>query len=302
MVPVGCLIAAVFVIVPMGALIKSPGDGAGRVFRVLLAIIMAVAGVALMALSTDEEGCAVVGGVVGFVVWLVLWILLGKAEPPLPSGAVRSHAVPNELQVVDLPGPPFRARLRYGMRLGDHGDRFLYVEFACPMSEETPRLVIASEEWRGRLRVDAALTALDVGAWPYLVRAGNASFASILLDPPMRALIAKIDQMHAGSFLLDVRPGQMSIRSAARIAEHARMQEFIALCYQLAGRLVPSVGIEVMEVRVSAPEEAMCRVCGCAVTAPVARCASCRTPHHQDCWDYNGGCSVYACGGRNVGG
>jgi hypothetical protein len=213
--------------------------------------------------------------------------------------AVRVHTVPSELQSLDLPGPPFRARVRYGMQRGESGERFLYVEFACPVPEETPRLVVASEEWRGKLRVDPGMGPLDVGAWPYFVRTNAGNFAAGVLDAPTRALIARIDQLHSGSFLLDVRPGQMSIRSAARIAEQDRMPEFINLSYLLAAKLKPtSEGVEVMEVKVGVREEATCRVCGCKVTEPVMRCGTCGTMHHQDCWEYNGGCSVYACGGR----
>lgn len=39
-----------------------------------------------------------------------------------------------------------------------------------------------------------------------------------------------------------------------------------------------------------------CPVCGEAPTGDLARCPRCETPHHSDCWDYQGGCAVYACG------
>ena len=44
-------------------------------------------------------------------------------------------------------------------------------------------------------------------------------------------------------------------------------------------------------------KDATCRVCGEAFKgqASVCACDACGTPHHEDCWEYNGGCSVYAC-------
>jgi len=40
-----------------------------------------------------------------------------------------------------------------------------------------------------------------------------------------------------------------------------------------------------------------CEVCREALGATTAvRCARCETPHHQDCWEFVGRCSVYACG------
>jgi hypothetical protein len=38
-----------------------------------------------------------------------------------------------------------------------------------------------------------------------------------------------------------------------------------------------------------------CLVCGDPLRAPIRRCPACDTPHHHLCWDYVGGCSVYAC-------
>lgn len=42
-----------------------------------------------------------------------------------------------------------------------------------------------------------------------------------------------------------------------------------------------------------------CQVCGEALgdRREEHACETCETRHHQDCWEYNGGCSVYACAG-----
>ena len=40
----------------------------------------------------------------------------------------------------------------------------------------------------------------------------------------------------------------------------------------------------------------VCTVCGCKILeGPVTTCPRCETPHHQDCWGYNGGCGIFAC-------
>jgi hypothetical protein len=41
-----------------------------------------------------------------------------------------------------------------------------------------------------------------------------------------------------------------------------------------------------------------CQVCGDELNASIHICPSCVTPHHVDCWSYNGGCATFACGGR----
>ena len=40
-----------------------------------------------------------------------------------------------------------------------------------------------------------------------------------------------------------------------------------------------------------------CQVCGEALEPPIRRCPECDTAHHEDCWEYNQGCSTYACKG-----
>lgn len=42
---------------------------------------------------------------------------------------------------------------------------------------------------------------------------------------------------------------------------------------------------------------AACLVCGETIgDSPFRSCALCSTPHHKDCWEYFGGCAIYACG------
>lgn len=41
--------------------------------------------------------------------------------------------------------------------------------------------------------------------------------------------------------------------------------------------------------------EGVCRVCGSPLAVPIVRCPACDTPHHQDCWAYNRGCSIFGC-------
>jgi len=46
------------------------------------------------------------------------------------------------------------------------------------------------------------------------------------------------------------------------------------------------------------PELAMpvCQICGTSIHgSQVSTCKACLTPHHIDCWEYLGGCSIFAC-------
>jgi len=41
-----------------------------------------------------------------------------------------------------------------------------------------------------------------------------------------------------------------------------------------------------------------CPVCGTRMEDLAVRCEACRTPHHQECWEYAGKCSTFGCAGR----
>ena len=53
-------------------------------------------------------------------------------------------------------------------------------------------------------------------------------------------------------------------------------------------------GLYVTGVAVSS-NEAICPVCGQAVDNNPRLCQRCETPHHQDCWEYTGGCAIFGC-------
>jgi hypothetical protein len=39
----------------------------------------------------------------------------------------------------------------------------------------------------------------------------------------------------------------------------------------------------------------VCLVCGSKMDERVVSCSKCRTPHHEECWAWNGSCSTYGC-------
>ncbi|MBI3073737.1 MAG: hypothetical protein HYY84_16630 [Deltaproteobacteria bacterium] len=42
-----------------------------------------------------------------------------------------------------------------------------------------------------------------------------------------------------------------------------------------------------------------CQVCGEALESDVVTCERCQTPHHEECWTWNKGCSTFGCGERS---
>jgi hypothetical protein len=57
-------------------------------------------------------------------------------------------------------------------------------------------------------------------------------------------------------------------------------------------RPAPPKAPEIEFVSISGGE---CQICGANMTDHVVFCSKCRTPHHEECWSYNGACSTYGC-------
>lgn len=62
-------------------------------------------------------------------------------------------------------------------------------------------------------------------------------------------------------------------------------------------RLGPEEGIAWMAADGTA-DPGLCPVCAATLEEGVVLCDKCRTPHHEECWQYVGQCSTYACMGK----
>ena len=51
------------------------------------------------------------------------------------------------------------------------------------------------------------------------------------------------------------------------------------------------------ELEIDVLRDSICPICGCAFeeTDTMHICPSCKTPHHEECWTENQGCSTYGC-------
>lgn len=59
------------------------------------------------------------------------------------------------------------------------------------------------------------------------------------------------------------------------------------------------LGAQAVELLPVDEDQVRCGLCGDLVGEEASRaCAACSTRHHQECWDYNQGCTVYGCAGR----
>ena len=63
-----------------------------------------------------------------------------------------------------------------------------------------------------------------------------------------------------------------------------------------------SQGVSIVSVGPASSDDAgppVCKVCGEAIEDPCVVCATCRAPHHRDCWEFIGSCSIFGCNGKH---
>jgi hypothetical protein len=60
--------------------------------------------------------------------------------------------------------------------------------------------------------------------------------------------------------------------------------------------LAKATGIQFLHTDEAQPlDHVTCKICGEEIQDQMVVCRRCKTPHHRDCWQYTGSCSVFGC-------
>jgi len=133
----------------------------------------------------------------------------------------------------------------------------------------------------------------------YIVRTADRAAVGKFLSEGVQWQIDKIrallndDDIH-----VTLNRGRLQVRKHAAIRRFDQLEEFVSLCLELydQGMLTRSAGIDFVEDSSQIINEAVCQICSENITTDMVFCRRCKTPHHAECWQYFGGCAVYACG------
>ncbi|HEX7899602.1 MAG TPA: RING finger protein [Planctomycetota bacterium] len=113
-------------------------------------------------------------------------------------------------------------------------------------------------------------------------------------DGRIAAAMMRLPARHVSS--VEVTGETLAVRISANLQE---VDDLLALA-ENAGALAEAVldtppgGVEWLESS-GAWRRGVCLVCGGVLASDVVSCASCRTPHHAECWRWIGECATYAC-------
>jgi hypothetical protein len=144
----------------------------------------------------------------------------------------------------------------------------------------------------------------------FVVQANDLDMASDFLSPSARDSIANLQRMvHAGGMLLSINPERMLVQIDRNLASNPEALDRVVLeAIILHDVLLEAVsrrmaqGIAIVDKADSEDDDSappICKVCGEPIgDGAIIVCANCNTPHHRDCWEYVGACSIYGCNGR----
>ena len=121
-----------------------------------------------------------------------------------------------------------------------------------------------------------------------------------LLSDGVRWQVNKLAQSPQPSPIrISIRHGRLIVEKLLAIKRPEELEELTRLCIELYDQamLTRSEGIEFLgDADEALPiEDPICLVCGERIVSDMVYCRRCFTPHHLDCWQYNGLCSTYGC-------
>jgi Prokaryotic RING finger family 1/Protein of unknown function (DUF3137) len=161
---------------------------------------------------------------------------------------------------------------------------------------------------KGTRRVKLGDPEFDRG---FIVQANDQEMAQDFLSPTAKQVVHTLQNgVHAGGMLVSINNERLLVQidrnlglkteSLAWVVQNALVLHD-GLLDGVSRRITQGIAIvdpsgDAWEEDVGSP---ICKVCGEPIAGgAVIVCAVCNTPHHRDCWEYVGACSIYGCDGK----
>lgn len=143
----------------------------------------------------------------------------------------------------------------------------------------------------------------------YVIQANDVEMAHALLQAPrVRQAIESLRRLAPPSgMLVSINPERMLVqvdRNLGTLPEGllVAVREALEIHDAIRGSVESRVRMGIAIVSAGEPPDEeigapVCKVCGDSIDPHDVRvtCSSCNTPHHKDCWEFVGACSVYGC-------
>jgi hypothetical protein len=135
----------------------------------------------------------------------------------------------------------------------------------------------------------------------YVVKSNDEKFSKEFLDGAARQALEDLRNLLGNDrILLSLNSSRLMIRKESVISRTDDLSVFADLAGRLHDRIEVlwerASGIEILD-GAGDGDAPKCQICGSDITEEArVNCRRCGTPHHKDCWEFNGQCSTYACG------
>jgi hypothetical protein len=175
-----------------------------------------------------------------------------------------------------------------------------------PLRLPLGRLKLRPQRWGDEIGKFLGLEDIEIGVpdfdQAFIIQGSDPRQIRQILSEQVRAAITALRRRRSGiidEVHLVVGSGMLRISLNGYLTTEKDLSQFATRCRALFDLLNPqtSHGIEfVDQPRATSAPEADCLICGSPLKDGIVHCAKCKTPHHRDCWQYFGSCSVYGCG------
>jgi hypothetical protein len=199
------------------------------------------------------------------------------------------------------PDPPYGLALAPTSETSDH----YFPVFEAPLDGGVFLEVWPAGSAYAPLRVNMGGGGLSVGDRTfdsaYVVRSDDPHFARSVLDARARGLIDEARLLGAGGRVrFNVDSVRLRIRKEEALSSAGDLAALIRIGRGLLERVRDAVesrnAVQYFDAPPGPEAKPRCPMCAGEVSDRRVACRRCRTSHHRECWEYAGGCSMFACG------
>jgi hypothetical protein len=129
----------------------------------------------------------------------------------------------------------------------------------------------------------------------FRVQSNSEDLVRSFLGEVGRRHVTDLFELPGEPLVFDLSGGVLRVLKHDYLEFGPELSRFLTSCMGVLHATAIKPG-EVSFKEAAATSPGCCQVCLAALVDDAVRCAKCRTPHHRECWDYIGGCSIFACG------
>lgn len=240
------------------------------------------------------------------VLSVVLWLVLRNrdvprtrpqplaAQPPQFGYGQRSTRLPHG----DIEA--YVSHLAIGRSAGQYE---FYYEFRLPWSSPDFRLELFPTSGNSPQRsfpgLESVIGEIEEGGLHFEVLANDARTAHQFLSDAVQNEINVLFRFGTPDLHLTIAGGCFLVRKrdpSGAMRDLHMLSQWVFKLYDTA-TAATQPGLELIASSEDwSFDTAICGICGEEVQRDAVQCLSCQTPHHRECWEYFGACSIYACG------